>query len=54
MITWIKPSGLEIETGENEATIKMAESLGWERAEQSEIEFDWGKSAKDGDSSASN
>ncbi len=28
---WKKPSGLEIETNELDATVKYCESLGWER-----------------------
>ena len=63
MIKWIKPSGLEIETGDNDASISMAKSLGWMRAgkkekakaaKRSENNIDWVGGAKDGDSSASN
>lgn len=31
MIKWLKPSGIEIETNEEEHTIKAAESHGWKR-----------------------
>lgn len=31
MITWIKPSGGEIETNDRPATIAYAESLNWKR-----------------------
>ena len=31
MITWIKPSGNEVETSESKASIEAAKSLGWER-----------------------
>ena len=36
MIKWIKPSGLEIETGDNDANIALAKSLGWVRAKSKE------------------
>lgn len=32
LIKWKKPSGLEIETNDFDATVKYAESLGWVRA----------------------
>ena len=31
-ISWIKPSGLEIVTNDEKATVEYCESLGWERA----------------------
>ena len=63
MIKWIKPSGSEIETGDNAATLAMAKSLGWVRAEnkekakpakQSKLTMGLGKGggSKDGDSRA--
>jgi len=30
---WLRPSGSEIETSENDATIEYCESLGWKRME---------------------
>ena len=33
MIDWIKPSGLEIKTNEDKATVAHCEKLGWERVE---------------------
>ena len=65
MIKWIKPSGSEIETGDNAATLVMAKSLGWVRAEnkekakpakQSKVTMGLGKAggAKDGHSRSSN
>ena len=57
MIKWIKPNGLEIETGDNDAGIKLAKSLGWERAKkakpanQSELKVK-GRGSKDGNRSA--
>lgn len=29
MITWVKPSGLEIQTNDNPSVIEYAKSLGW-------------------------
>ncbi len=48
MIKWLKPSGLEIETNETQASIAFAEASGWLRADKpkrkrrtkSEIEAD--------------
>lgn len=34
MIKWIKPSGVEIETNDLEATVAYCESLGWKRAKR--------------------
>ena len=31
MTTWVKPSGIELELNDNEATVKMAESLDWKK-----------------------
>jgi hypothetical protein len=36
MIKWIRPSGREIETNDNEETVTYCESLGWKRADGSE------------------
>lgn len=36
MITWIKPSGVELETNDFPATIAAAESLGWKRKGEEE------------------
>jgi len=33
MITWVRPSGNEITTNEDKATIEYAESLKWKRKE---------------------
>ena len=33
MIDWIKPSGLEIKTNDDTATVAHCEKLGWERVE---------------------
>ena len=33
-ITWTKPSGLEITTNDEPATVAYCESLGWERHEE--------------------
>jgi len=58
MIKWIKPNGLEIETGDNDASVKLAESLGWTRAKNKENTHVAKKSkvnaggAKDGDAQA--
>lgn len=30
-IKWVKPSDIEVETNDNEATVKYCESLGWKR-----------------------
>lgn len=32
MIKWKKPSGLEIETNDEPATVEYCESLGWKRS----------------------
>jgi len=43
---WKKPSGLEIETNDEKATIEYCESLGWEKVEE-ECEEPMGTEAVD-------
>ena len=37
MIKWVKPSGIEIETNDNKATVDYCESLKWKRAGEKKL-----------------